>query len=96
MIISIARVSIEEAKHDHLFAAWSNMVALDHPPGLVECLLTKTEEQIEVVGLWQDRNAHDAAVATEGSHPAYRIFDATGTPAEHEVVDVIGHIIVSP
>ena len=95
MILSIARVSIHEERHDHLFAAWSDMVALDHPPGLLECLLTQAEDRIEVVALWRDRGAHDAALASEGSHPAYRIFEATGTPAELEVVEVRGHIVVS-
>lgn len=94
MIISIARVSIESAGHGHLFAAWSDMVTQDHPPGLVECMLTQAEDRIEVVAVWRDRAAHDAALADEGSHPAYRIFDATGTPAEHEIVDVKGHIVV--
>ena len=95
MILSVARVQIGEAEHSHLFAAWSNMVTMDHPSGLLECWLTQGDDRIEVVALWQDRAAHDAAVAEEGTHPAYRIFDATDTVADYEVLDVKGRIVVS-
>ena len=51
---------------------------------------------ISIVALWEDRAAHDAAIADEGSHfnPSYRTFEATDTVAEHELLNVVGRIIV--
>jgi hypothetical protein len=71
---------------------WSDMVTMDHPRGLIECWLTRGDDRIEVVALWQVREAHDAAAADLGSHPAYRVFDATDATARHELLDVMGRI----
>jgi hypothetical protein len=92
MIVSISGVSADETEHLLFLAAWSDMVTMDHPPGLIECWLTKGDDRIEVVALWQDRDTHDAAAADRGSHPADRVFDSTDATARHELLNVMGRI----
>ena len=92
MILSIARADIDEQNQSqvHVLGAWSDMVTLDHPVGLVRCWLTYVPGRVEVLAIWEDRDAHDLALSDEQNHPAYRVFDPSGTDVMHEVFDVIG------
>ncbi len=92
MILSIARVEVDQHTHAHILGAWSNMVTLDHPVGLVQCWLTHVPGRVDILAVWEDREAHDRALAEEQDHPAYRVFEAAGADIEHEVLDVLGEI----
>ena len=79
MILSIARAEIDQQTHAHVLGAWSDMVTLDHPAGLVRCWLTQAPDRVEILAIWEDREAHDRALTEEQDHPAYRVFDPSGT-----------------
>lgn len=94
MILSIARAEVDRQAHIDLLGAWSDMVALDHPVGLVDCWFTQVPGRVEIMAVWEDREAHDRALSEEGDHPAYRVFEAAGTHVEHEVLDIMGRISI--
>lgn len=94
MILSIARAEVDQQDHAHVLGAWSSMVTLDHPVGLVRCWLTHAPGRIEILAIWEDREAHDRALSEEQDHPAYRVFAPSGTDVMHEVFDVLGELSV--
>ena len=62
MILSIARAEVHQQDHAHVLGAWSSMVTLDPPVGLVRCWLTHAPGRIEILASWEDREAHDRVV----------------------------------
>lgn len=92
MILSIASAAVDEPNADYIYGAWSDMVVGDQPAGLVECYLTRTDDVLQMVSLWDSAEAHDTALSDRGSHPALGVFAACGVEPEHSVYRVIGQL----
>ena len=93
MILSISRAEVEGSDYYDLLGEWSNMVVLDHPAGLVDCWFAHVPGRVEIIAVWEDRQAHERALSEARAHPAYRVFEAAGAhDVEHEVLDVLGNI----
>ncbi len=94
-VISLAEADVESAEQAHIFAAWSNLVTGERPPGLVECYLVEGDGVIQVAGVWDNVEAHDRALADEANHPAFVVFEAAGVEASHSVSKIVGSFQVT-
>ncbi len=93
MILSMAHAEIAEARRDHLFGEWSDLVVGERPEGLVACYLIEDGDLVRVAALWTDAQAHDRALNDEAAHPAFRVFEAAGADPDHSVMKVVGSMI---
>ncbi|NND04504.1 MAG: hypothetical protein HKN91_17145 [Acidimicrobiia bacterium] len=82
-IVSVSRAKVDEAVSAHIYAAWSNLVTLERPAGLAECFLFEDDGVFEIMGVWETREDHDAALAAETNHPAFVVFEAGGVECTH-------------
>lgn len=92
MILSIASAAVDEPDAEYIFSAWSDMIVGDRPEGLVDCYLSKTDQVLQMVSLWDTVEAHDSALSDRESHPALGVFAACGVEPEHSVYHVIGQL----
>ncbi len=91
-VFSLAHADIEEATKAHLFAAWSNLVTGERPAGLVDCFLLEGDGVVQVAAMWENAEAHEQALADEGSHPAFVVFEAAGADVTHTLMGVVGFL----
>jgi len=91
-IVSVSRAEVHEAVSAHIYAAWSNLATLDRPDGLAECFLFEDDGIFEVMGVWDTMDDHDAALADEGRHPAFVVFEAAGVECTHSFKRLFGSI----
>ncbi len=91
-VVSIAEADVESAEKAHIFAAWSNLVTGERPPGLINCYVLEGDAVIQVVGVWENAEAHDRALGDETNHPAFVVFEAAGVEAAHTVNKVVGSL----
>lgn len=92
MILSIASAAVDEPDAEYIYSAWSDMVVGDRPDGLLDCYLSKTDDVLQMVSLWDTTESHDRALADRESHPALGVFAACGVEPEHSVFQVIGQL----
>jgi hypothetical protein len=91
-IHSFAHADVEEASKAHLFAAWSNLVTGESPTGLIDCYLLEGDGVVQVAAVWENVEAHDQALADEGNHPAFVVFEAAGIDVTHSLMTVVGFL----
>lgn len=91
-IVSVSRAKVDEAVSAHIYSAWSNLVALDRPKGLAECFLIEDDGIFEVMGVWESKDDHDAALAAEEIHPGFVVFEAAGVECTHTFKRLFGSI----
>lgn len=92
MILSIASAAVDEPDAEYIYSAWSDMIVGDRPEGLVDCYLSKTDEVLQMVSLWDSAETHDRALSDRETHPALGVFAACGVEPEHSTYNVIGHL----
>lgn len=92
MILSIASAAVDEPDAEYIYSAWSDMVVGAQPAGLVDCFLSRTDDTLQMVSLWDSAESHDLALADRESHPAFGVFAACGVEPEHSVYQVIGQL----
>jgi hypothetical protein len=90
VILSMAQAEVTEADRDNLIGEWSDLVVGDRPSGLVSAYLIHDGPYVRVAAVWRSAEAHDAALAEEGAHPAFRVFEAAGADPEHSVMSIVG------
>ena len=91
-VVSVSRAAVGDAVSAHIYAAWSNLVALDRPSGLSECHLFEDDGYFEVMAIWESREDHDAALAAESNHPGFVVFEASGVECSHSFKRVFGSL----
>lgn len=92
MILSMAHAEVADADRDNLYGEWSDLVTGEKPAGLTSAYLVSDGDLVRVAALWESREAHDLALHEEKTHPAFRVFEAGGSDAEHAVMNVVGSI----
>lgn len=92
MILSIASAAVDEPDADYIYSAWSDMMVGERPAGLVDCYLSKTDEALQMVSLWDTAESHDRALSERETHPAFGVFAACGVEPKHSMYHVIGHL----
>ena len=92
MILSIASAAVDEPDAEYIYSAWSDLMVGSRPEGLVDCFLSKTDDLLQMVSVWDTTDAHDRALADRESHPAFGVFAACGVEPEHSTYHVIGHL----
>jgi len=91
-VLSLAHADVEEATKAHLFAAWSNLVTGERPTGLLDCYLLEGDGVVQVAAVWENAETHDLALADEGNHPAFVVFEAAGIDVTHSLMSVVGFL----
>ncbi len=91
-IVSVSRAAVDDAVSAHIYAAWSNLVALERPRGLAECFLFEDDGIFEIMGIWESMDDHDAALADEENHPAFVVLEASGVECTHTFKRLFGSI----
>ena len=92
MILSIASASVDDPEAEYIYSAWSDMVVGDRPEGLVDCSLSRSDEVLQMVSLWDSIEFHDRALADRESHPALGVFAACGVEPQHSTFQVMGQL----
>ena len=92
MILSIASAAVNEPDAEYIYSAWSDIVVGDRPDGLVDCYLSKTDESLQMVSIWDSVETHDRALSDRDAHPAFGVFAACGVEPEHVTYHVIGQL----
>lgn len=92
MILSIASASVDDPDADYIYSAWSDMVVGERPQGLLECSLSKSDEVLQMVSIWDSIESHDQALSDRESHPALGVFAACGVEPQHSIFHVIGQL----
>jgi len=92
LVVSIAQADVESAEKAHIFAAWSNLVTGERPQGLMDCYVLEGDAVIQVVGVWENAEAHNRALHEEANHPAFVVFEAAGVETTHTVHKVVGSL----
>jgi hypothetical protein len=86
----MAHAEITEAERDNLLGEWSDIVVGERPDGLVSAYLLADGPYLRVAAVWSSIEAHQRALDNEGSHPAFKVFEAAGADPDHSVMRVIG------
>ena len=47
---------------------------------------------VQVAAVWENVEAHDQALADEGNHPAFVVFEAAGIDVTHSLMTVVGFL----
>lgn len=92
MMLSIAHAASDEPDAEFLMSAWSDIVVGDRPDGLVNCYLSRSDNQLYMISIWVSHEAHDRALENKATHPAFGFFEACGIDPEHQTLSVIGHL----
>jgi hypothetical protein len=90
VILSMAHAQVAEAEHDNMLGEWSDLVVGEKPDGLVAAYLVSDGDNLRIASVWHNADAHDRALQEEGTHPAFKVFEAAGLDHEHSVMRVIG------
>lgn len=91
-VVSVSRAAVDDAVSAHIYAAWSNLVAIDRPAGLAECFMFEEDGYFEIMGIWESMDDHDAALAAETNHPAFVVFEAAGVECGHTFKRLVGSV----
>ena len=72
MILSIAHAPVEDPDAEYIFGAWSEIAVGDRPEGLVDCYLSRGDDDVYMVSVWESMEAHQNALEDKASHPNQR------------------------
>lgn len=92
LILSMAHAEVTQATRDNLYGEWSELIVGARPDGLVSCYLVEDADSVRVMAVWSDLGSHDRALADEGTHPAFAVFEAAGVDPQHTVLTVLGSL----
>lgn len=90
--MSIAHASVDDPDADYIFGAWSNMVVGQRPDGLIDCYLSRGDDVVYMISVWDDAASYDRAMGDRDSHPDYGFFEACGLEPTSTVYEVVGRM----
>jgi len=92
LILSIAHAPVDDPEAGYIFGAWSNIVVGERPAGLVDCYLSQTEGEVQMISVWNTAEDRDQALDERETNPEFGFFEACGLDPTHTTYKVIGRL----
>jgi len=93
VILSMAHAPVDDPDASFIFGAWSNIVVGERPVGLIDCYLSRGDDILQMISIWDNLENHDRAMEMTKNHPTFGFFEACGLDPSHTVQQVIGRLV---
>jgi hypothetical protein len=92
VIISMAHATVDDPEAAYIFGAWSNIVVGERPEGLIDCYLSRGDNILQMISIWNTIADHDRALKETKNHPTFGFFEACGLDPSQTIQQVIGRL----